>query len=334
MVSNGCYNSSDNVSICSNISFNVNNINNTANPSNITFFVIQFVVSFIGLFANIFNIAAILHIPQGQTTHSKLIISLGVADICLSILGLILVPIPFLKDEVQRCFIVVVDRTFSPFAVVVLLLNLLALGIDQYVAIVKPLHYQRLLSTVRINVLIHLLWIISVTIGLLDMVVTIFVDVINGSLLSKHFTFCEYILNAGFRCSEYIIQIVFILVSFALIFLYVRTFLEYRQFVARREVSGQDELHDKKAIITTLLVIGTFQICWFPIGLLSVLNELALVDYNRTFLSIGWMLMMLNVLCDPIIYGVRLLIVRHGYKILFRRVFRKPVPTNGFSSPI
>ena len=116
---------------------------------------------------NILNIIAILNAPGKLTPHSKLVISLAVSDICVVLPTLvaeirIIIATLLVGDVNQSCYYeLVVHKYFQPGVVLVSLLNLLMLGIDHYIAIVKPLHYDRILSTKRISACVAFIWIFS-----------------------------------------------------------------------------------------------------------------------------------------------------------------------------
>ena len=51
---------------------------------------------------------------------------------------------------------------------------------------------------------------------------------------------------------------------FVIIALYVRIFIVYKKYVIRRQSFCPDDLHNNKAIITTLLIFGTLMTGWVP----------------------------------------------------------------------
>ena len=194
------------------------------------------VVSIIAIVANILTIAAIVHAPQGKTVHEQLITSLAVSDCCVAIY--------FLLDHTLRnanfclsswsadvflCYTVVRIFLYS-FPVLASLLNLLALAVDHYVAIVNPLHYNRKMTSFRTKLLIHVIWIFSLSVGSLEIAIEFL------SHLDDNLHVCEYAL---FTNSYIVPYIVVVLEVFILIFLYAKVCLEFKKFVARRQASWQ-----------------------------------------------------------------------------------------------
>ena len=127
--------------------------------------VITIIICSFGFIVNTLNIIAILNAPGKLTPHSKLVISLAVSDICVvlpSLVAEIIIATLLVGDVNQSCYYkLVVHRYFQPGVLLVSLLNLLMLGIDHYIAIVKPLHYDRILSTKRISTCVAFIWIFS-----------------------------------------------------------------------------------------------------------------------------------------------------------------------------
>ena len=64
---------------------------------------------------------------------------------------------------------------------------------------------------------------------------------------------------------EYIIPYFLVMPELiVLIILYTRIYVAYKKFVTRQRAFRPDEQHTNKAIVTTLLVVGTFMIGWVP----------------------------------------------------------------------
>lgn len=293
--------------------------------------IVLIVLSFIGLLANSLSIAATLHIPHGQTTHSKLIINLAVSDICiiLSVFLHVLVAVLSPLHINEYCF-EVANQEFLNFSLLAILINLLAMGLDHYIAIMKPLHYHEIMSRCRGNLMLILIWIISLTGGLLDLIVGAFWH--DGSN-----DFCETVYRDGFDAQIFIFGLV-LLELLVLIYLYLQIFLEVKKLLVRGQAMHQDDMHNKKAIVTTLLIIGTFMICLAPNSVFQITIQILLRTDRQSVMDsipiillihqILWILMLANSLCDPIIYALRLRDVQRGYRCMLWKLCKRSRPKN------
>ena len=286
--------------------------------------IILLLLCFAGLFANILSIAATLHIPHGQTAHSKLIINLAVSDVCIILTVLLQVLEKILSPLHPHEFCIEnASQGFLHFALTATLINLLAMAIDHYVAILNPMHYHEIMSHFRANLMIFLIWIISVIGGLLDFIVGAIIDDKSDA------DFCLKVYTDKFE-SQILLLCLILLELFVLIYLYLRIFLEVKKLLARGQAMHQDDLHSNKAIITTLLIIGTFMICWVPNSLYQItmyvwfhVDPVSLrMDLNTYVLihTILWILMLSNSLCDPIIYALRLRDIQRGYNRMLKKL--------------
>ena len=89
-----------------------------------------------------------------KNIHLKNVIFAAV-KICSILHGRVFVMISY------YCYNVAVYTYFFSSVLLVSLLNLLALAIDHYIAIVKPLHYSSIVTNSRIRVCIVLIWLMS-----------------------------------------------------------------------------------------------------------------------------------------------------------------------------
>ena len=279
----------------------------------------------LGLIMNILNIIAISNAPSQLSQHSRLVISLAISDMCI-VLPHLVWPLVLKYYDRYRCFHSIVNCYFEPGVTLVSLLNLLALGIDHLIAIVKPLHYNRIISKRRITVSIALIWIVS------------FFTVVTETL-PEIVSYCGNNEQAPSFClhmrERYAPRIPYFLVIpelFILITLYGRMYAAYKQFIARQQLFRPDDQHNNKAIVTTLLIIGTFMVGWVPYSLVNILQSsfsdtsfYAYILHYRYLWFIDIMcklLICLNSVCDALIYAFRLGVVRQGYKAIFRKLCR------------
>lgn len=146
--------------------------------------IVLLTISLLALAANLLTIVATLHIPRGQTAHSKLILSLSVADICIIVSVFLHLTERIAEKHHEMSCILVANKGFLDFALLATLVNLLAMGIDHYIAIKKPLHYHFIMSSTRTNVMIIIIWAISLLGGLLEIIIGAILDI--GDDLTKN----------------------------------------------------------------------------------------------------------------------------------------------------
>ena len=289
--------------------------------------IVLIVLSFVGLVANLLSVVATLHIPHGQTTHSKLIINLAVSDICI-ILSVFLNVVEKVTSPLHlstNC-VEVANQAFLDFALLAILMNLLAMGIDHYIAILKPMQYHQIMSNFRGNMIIVLIWIISLFGGFLDIIVGGFKETKSDKSDEE---FCSKVYRDDFQAMLIIFGLV-LLELLVLGYIYLRIFCEVQRLLKRGATLHQDYMHNKKAIITTLLIIGTFMVCLVPNSLFQLIvyilihtDREALMNSLHAILFIHnalWVLMLSNSICDPIIYALRLQDVQRGYKRMLSKL--------------
>ena len=319
---------------CVNLTNKYNNGTET-NSDNITLFLdiyamFVYVIFSLASTMNFLNIIALLNVPGKMTPHSKLIISLAISDIC--------VLFPELFTRINRtisvfsgmyyCYFSVIFLYMEPCVILVSLLNLLTLGIDHYIAIVKPLHYNRIVTNRRISACIVLIWILSFVASVIETIPEIINYYKNNA---DQFPFCLHMILNYMPRFPHLLVIPELIV---LIILYTRIYVAYKKHVTRRQYCRPDEQHNNKAIVTTLLIIITFMISWVPYTIIHILNFILTDTFYLNlpedtieklwFISLMCKaLILLNSLCDALIYALRLDTVKQGYKAVLAKLCKK-----------
>lgn len=232
------------------------------------------------------------------------------------------------------------------------LLNLMGMAIDHFVAITQPLHYPQLMNKHRSNSLIFALWIVALLCG--------FSDFFSGASVYNRwkgkYNFCE-VVDITLYKEQYTIFAIAAIATVVMVYAYGRIYFTVRRHRIPGEQSSFDEAFSRKnnnnnsmrshrslqyssslrrqsnrALITTLLILMTFMICWLPQCLFQVsliiqfkIDKSKLESIGGTLgLLDGYLtnLLLLNSIADPIIYTVRLDEVKLGYKRLFTSLIR------------
>lgn len=293
--------------------------------------IVTFVLCVLALLLNIVSIMATSQIAK--TSHTKVIISLAASDILVSLSVFMHVinsrfnnpsfsldPDPqsrLLSACIQVCVV-----SFNNMANLMSLFNLLAMAVDHFIAILMPYRYVHLLNRRRTNFMIAFLWTVGFIWGFSS-----FFGGFQKSEDLKYLNFCETTNYSDFH-SEYFVIFTAAICSTAMIVIYTRIFCVVRKVSTESTTVHKDGLHNTKALRTSALIVGTFVVCWFPnlVFQISVLIQLnAMNSRNEVYVALFranrylYILVVVNSLCDPIIYAARLRIVQKGYfKLLYR----------------
>lgn len=295
----------------------------------------EIIVTFVlCVLALLFNIVSIMATSQiSKTSHTKVIISLAASDILVSVSVFMHVinsrfnnPSFSLDSDPQSrllsACIQVCVVSFNNMANLMSLFNLLAMAIDHFIAILMPYRYVHLLNRRRTNFMIAFLWTVGFIWGFSS-----FFGGFQKSEELKYLNFCETSNYSDFH-SEYFVILTAAICSTAMIVIYTRIFCVVRKVSTESTTVHKDGLHNTKALRTSALIVGTFVVCWFPnlVFQISVLIQLnAMNSRNEVYVTLFranrylYILVVVNSLCDPIIYAARLRIVQKGYfKLLYR----------------
>jgi hypothetical protein len=180
----------------------------------------------------------------------------------------------------------------------------------------------------RILLLLSGLWILSALAGFSDFFSGLYKnkDYINTSIFNLNY--CEYVYMTKYQ-EEYPLFAIAIICMIVMIYIYIKIYITVRK---HQQSEFRQLKKNKKAIITTLLLLGSFIVCWLP----TCITEITLVIMVRTnYKYVQSMastftifndhlvnLLLLNAVCDPLIYSIRLTQVWRGYKMMFCKCCR------------
>ncbi|XP_052764823.1 melanocyte-stimulating hormone receptor-like [Mya arenaria] len=289
---------------------------------------VKLILIVFGFLANVFSIVATLNVPRERwSQYNTLIVNLGVSDIMV-VLSCVIHDILMLKKCHHHCT-PVLRRMFLNIALTSTLFNLVLMAVDHYVAIMQALYYDRFFSKQKVRIIIAALWATSVFCGVLDLFVSL------PSFRKEDTTFCDHVntVNRTTFNYELVIVIFIFIVLVGLLIIYTRICYQVRKLVRDDRHNQLESSHSMKAIVTTFLIIGTFALCWCPIGLYHTVLYILRPDYSkmtkaaldrlRLVNSILFLFIILNTICDPVIYAVRRSEVKLGYIRVYNRLLRK-----------
>ena len=276
-------------------------------PSNI----LLIIISFVALLWNVLSVAAISNIPRNiprrDKAHYKIALSLSIADIVIiiSVFTHLIQKIASALDMNNDC-VVLLEKGVLDLGILASLLNLLVMGIDRYLAIMKPLRHLCLMSKERTKIIITILWAICPLGLLLEIIIGAILDSVSGSQFSTGFenfagnnssnislnvaetgafNFCTQILSDKFDARIHCIFGLVVLAMIALLYMYARIYCTVRRRPTRqlRHESSRNILHressnassrrtknNNKTIISSALIVGTFMLCWVPNGIFQI----------------------------------------------------------------
>ncbi|XP_022704223.1 melanocortin receptor 3-like isoform X2 [Varroa jacobsoni] len=200
-------------------------------------------------------------------------------------------------------------------------LHLLALAINHYVGILRPLHYASTITRRRLTLVIVALWVIPF--------VTYALIILNHPENDFRHLHCnyEFMTHLPYRVT---VSSLFFAPLVIMTILYIHIFITVKRnhnsfLMGQKNQVGGNQLHIKrnvKAVITTLLILGTYLIGYMPAIVFYALTcdecpcPLNSLDVRtRTGFGIATnSLIFVKCLCDPIIYTVRMPEVRSGLR--------------------
>ena len=299
--------------------------------------VIAVLIGICAICLNILVFAGLYHVKNRITTHCRLIISLAASDLVVGgsvmahIINKVVNPVyqpgfAFERERlVSKCVFLVI-KALNTTGLNVNLLNLMVMALDHYMAIMKPMQYPVLMTKKRVVYCIIILWTISLILGFSD-----FLSAISEYSSYKQFgyNYCEVVWITKYQ-EEFTVLAVAPVCFVAMFYAYLRIYIKVR----RHQRPGEGAIPSRrtpKALITTLLNLGSFMITWLPLCLFQIILLIQVhyypeeVQKNIDILSevdkYLFDLLMVNSIADSIIYTVRV----HEVKVGLRRLFRCPV---------
>ncbi|KAK2158974.1 hypothetical protein LSH36_161g15002 [Paralvinella palmiformis] len=305
--------------------------------------IIALILGVAAISLNILSILAISRLLHAQlTSHFRLILNLAISDILIGVSLIMFIFInafveqyplgqgPPDRRRLSRC-LYIFTRGLNCTGLAITLLNLMGMAIDHYIAIMRPLHYGVVLSRERSVCMISCLWVFAILVGFSDF----FSAYPKYSQFRGKYNFCEFIHLTKYN-EEYTVFVLALICLVIMLFIYIRIYVEVRRHGSRQPMhtSPPDFIKNKKAIVTTLLILGTFILCWLPLCIFTIvlvilvsINPAVIVQNTQVLYKVDlylFNLMLLNAIADPIIYAARVKEVQFGYRRLCcRRRWRR-----------
>ena len=192
---------------------------------------------------------------------------------------------------------------------------------------VSCFRYQKLLSKRRARILIACLWIVAVLCGFSGFLSPLVTYMRHDK---TEYNFCELVWTSSYE-EEFVMLALAPLCLVVMLCLYIRIYHKVHHHKTPGESlqrhNKKDEKRNKRALVTTLLILGSFIVCWLPTcifqvtmlilvrnGFVEITEQLRyILTYADKFLL---NLLLVNCICDAIIYTLRCKEVRIGYRKL------------------
>ena len=293
----------------------------------------------LAIISNVLSLVAVCNIRINLNTPYRLIISLAASDILISSSVMLNIIINKLTDDyvgveqesegnnkqVFDC-LYVFNKALNTTGLNVSLLNLMAMAVDHYIAILHPLYNRTFSRSCRTHVFVGGIWVVATVCG--------FSDFLSGiskySSFQRRYNYCDFVYQTRYQEEFTVFGIAFLTLS-AMCVIYPRVIVTIQR-VQRKKLGQRKRIlpaFKVKAVITSLLIVGTFMLCWLPQCLFQIVMIIQVrIDPESTWTMLHayltadqylYNLLILNCILDPVIYAVRMRPVQMSYRRMFTR---------------
>ena len=196
----------------------------------------------------------------------------------------------------------------------VILLHLILLVMEHYVAIIRPLHYSTWIRGRYIVCRLATVWIIPV------ILVVISTYLPEKQLVLK---ISDWTIYTRMETKD-IFRLPFILGCFiGIVVVNIYMYKAVRRQQRLHDFQNHQATHNNKVLVITILNVGSFFVCWFPVVIAEIIFQIkGPTGYdtyynNKDIKHLAECVVLLNSVCDPLIYAIRLAEVRKMWQKLF-----------------
>ena len=192
------------------------------------------------------------------------------------------------------------------------ILTLCAISVDRYLRIKYALHYDLMVTPVKIGVTILFIWALSALMAF---------GPIPIGWLEKHPYLCMMAVDDNYIyaycCISFLIPCIVIFVMYFKIFRIARSHADH---IRRQTISNipkrRSPIYEKKAAFTLGITTGIFVLCWLPYFICLVFSEYIIMDMGVDWVfKIAHRLSWTNSCFNPIIYSI--------FNTQYRRAFKR-----------
>ncbi|XP_053344009.1 trace amine-associated receptor 13c-like [Clarias gariepinus] len=275
--------------------------------------VFAIVITIVG---NAVVIISIAHFKQLHTPTNILVMSLALVDL---LLGLTVMPFSMVRT-LDGCWYFgeefcywhsIFDFVFTCASI----FHLISIATDRYQAVCYPLQYPTRITLPVSGFMAALSWILATVYAFSTVGIKSTEANLEDYIASIDcFGSCLFLINAV--CASISTCLFFILPVCIMIGLYVQIFLVSEKHAKKMEGTKKNRpdvtsnkilqivKHEKKAAKTLGIVVGTFNLCWMPYFIISLVDPLSNFTTPAIIYDVFFWLGYTNSTFNPIIYGL------------------------------
>ena len=279
-------------------------------------------VLFPGIILNLSLFIVLFKMKNQLKSYFALVKSLILADLVLSITFAFCTINSLFEGGGRSEYLRYFCFYFTEYLLYVVLLNLIALASEHYVAIIKPLHYKNWVRCRYIFCRLSTIWIIPSLLVFFGYLLPQRKDIEIEKRNNDDTVITTYIYKNDWSKT---FRVPFVLTCFmimTIIYIYIYFIVRKQQII--HQLQNQHVRTNKKALVTTTFNLLSFFLCWFPTQVAELWFQISNpTDMDNYHTLEFWMnsaiplLIGMNSICDPLIYAVRFPAVRKVWKRKF-----------------
>ena len=277
---------------------------------------------------NVISVVTILYVQGRRSVHHTLLVNLAVSDILGSVLlwmfysAPLLFP-PFRTTTLGDCVFISVILT-SPyiFSLCSSILLLLMLAVNQYLSICQPLWYGTHTTKGTICICIVCAWLLSMVLATIPAFCMLAMTRQQQCMFFAH----DMAIHTLEICACGLAGLIMIIIA-----LYVQIYQKVREYrdehaqISQPRGTKHDSESNLKAFTTVVYLTSALVIFWFPCIVLDIIPAHVEIDsISDEFINFKFyvvtVLPLLNILANPIVYGVHTTKIREVYWYVFNDV--------------
>lgn len=294
--------------------------------------ILMIIINLVTIIGNTFVIVALAKIDAlKKMANNQLVISLAVADLLVGFLVMPCAIDSVLSGEWRCGHLWGKLNAFGNFSFCISsIMHLALLSVDRYIAISRPLTYLAIVTKPRARIVCLVFWIYS-TLWALPPLFGIssyecFIPYIGKCRKEDWLqSTIAVVFTASVVCGTYGAAVIVMICVYSKIFTAIfkqsrRIDVAMEQVGRNSDATARANFSVKKGVLTVLIVIGTYMVCWSPFCVLLFIQ----MGYGKsaggqTADQITMFIGFANSACNPIIYCIRYRAFRRTVKRIFAR---------------